>query len=82
MVPPGNRVRSYLDIVAPDDTPWTEIRSAFIAFASDAQALQMPWSGVVGRCLFRVEMDAALASQWQAELAELYRVATTVRIDG
>lgn len=82
VTPPGNRVRSYLDIVAPDETPWTEIRPALVAFVSEAQREEMPWSGVVGRCLFRVSMDAALTSDWQRELVALYSAAQSVRIGG
>lgn len=82
VAPPGNRVRSYVDIVAPDETPWTEIRPAFIAFVSEAQASDMPWSGVVGRCFFRAGMEAALATNWQEELLDLYRAAEAARIGG
>ena len=80
--PPGNRVRSYLDVVAPDDTPWTEIRPGFITFVSEAQRRPFPWIGVAGRVFFRVGMEQALAKTWQHELAELYRAAQAVRIGG
>ncbi len=80
--PPGNRVRAYLDIVAPDETPWKEIRPAFITFVSEAQRNQLPWVGVVGRCFFRLGMERAVATQWQRELAELYRAAAAVRVGG
>ena len=80
--PPGNRVRSYLDIVAPDETPWTEIRPAFVAFVSEAQAAPMPWTGVVGRCVFRAGMDAALAVGWEAELFGLYGAARAAHVGG
>jgi hypothetical protein len=80
--PPGNRVRAYLDIVAPDETPWAEIRRAFFTFVSEAQRSPLPWVGVVGRCLFRLEMERAVATQWQRELADLYRAAAAVRIGG
>jgi hypothetical protein len=77
--PPGNRVRSYLDIVAPDEVRWSEIRPAFTAFASEAQRTPFPWVGVFGRCFFRLAMDQALARQWYVEIAHLYRAAETVR---
>jgi len=80
--PPGNSVRSYLDITAPDETLWTEIRPALVAFVSEAQAGEMPWGGVVGRCFFRISMEAALAADWQRELMELYTAAQAVRIGG
>jgi hypothetical protein len=65
--------------VAPDETPWTEIRPAFTTFVSEAQAGDLPWNGVVGRCLFRVGMDAALAVQWRRELVDLYGTAQALR---
>jgi hypothetical protein len=80
--PPGNRVRSYLDVVAPDETPWSEIHESFIAFASQAQQQAFPWVGVVGRCLFRINLELGLAQQWHHEIANLYRAAQTVRVGG
>jgi hypothetical protein len=37
VAPPGNRVRSYLDVIAPDETPQAEIRQSFVTFVSHAQ---------------------------------------------
>lgn len=70
--PPGNAVRSYLDVVTPDEVSWPEIRPAFLAFVSQAQRQPFPWSGVFGRCYFRVGMDLKLASDWRHEIARLY----------
>ena len=78
--PPGNRVRSYLDIVAPDETPWSEIRPAFMTFVSEAQSTPFPWTGVYGRVVFRLGMEQALANGWQREIAELYRAVQAVRV--
>jgi hypothetical protein len=75
----GHRVRSYIDIVAPDATSHNEIRQSFVTFVAQAQRRRFPWVGIVGRCLFRVEMEAALASQWRQEIARLYRAALAVR---
>ncbi len=72
VTPPGNRVRSYLDVVAPDDAAWTEIRQNFIQFVSHVQRQPLPWEGVVGRCLFRFGLERSLAPQWQRELHQLY----------
>ena len=80
--PPGNRVRSYLDIVAPDVTPWAEIRPAFMSFVAEAQRRRFPWAGVVGRTYFRAGMEQALAANWQREIADLYRAVQAVRIGG
>ena len=80
--PPGNRVRGYLDVVAPDEAGWPEIRPAFITFVSEAQRSHFPWVGVSGRVFFRVGMDQMLARQWQRELAELYRAVQSIRMGG
>jgi hypothetical protein len=77
--PPGNRVRSYLDIVAPDDAPWPEIRQSFITFLSQVRRQGLPWVGIAGRCLFRIGIDMGLAHEWQRELADLYRAVQAVR---
>lgn len=76
--PPGNRVRSYLDIVAPDDTPWSEIYEAFVAFIPHRQRSAFPWIDREGRCYFRIGMESDLANDWQRELAALHRAARTV----
>lgn len=80
--PPGNRLRSYLDVVAPDETPSAEIQAAFVAFVTAAQGAPLPWHGVIGRVSFRMDMDAGCAATWQQELAVLYRAVQAVRIGG
>lgn len=70
--PPGNRVRSYLDVIAPDGTPTAEIRQAFIGFLSEAQSSPLPWAGVSGPCLFRISMERTLIGHWQREVVHLY----------
>lgn len=75
-------MRSYLDVVAPDETPWSEIRPAFITFVSEAQRRPLPWIGVSGRVFFRLGMEFALAQTWQHEIADLYRAVQAVRIGG
>jgi hypothetical protein len=78
--PPGNRVRSYLDVIASDETPQAEIRRSFVTFVSHAQRERMPWLGVIGRCYFRVGIEPALANQWKREIADLYRGIEVVRL--
>jgi len=78
--PPGNAVRSYLDIVAPDETRWEEIRVALMDFVGQSQPRPLPWKGQSGRCLFRFGMELTLARQWQRELAVLYRSAQALRL--
>lgn len=78
----GNRVRSYLDIVTPDEATWTEIRQAFSTFVSGNQRRPFPWEAVVGRTLFRIGMESSLVNRWHFEIADLYRAAQSVRIGG
>jgi hypothetical protein len=76
--PPGNRVRSYLDITCPDGATWQELRQNFQTFVGMSQLRHLPWSGVVGRCLFTIGMDAGTARTWQLEVANLYRAVQAV----
>ncbi len=76
--PGGNHVRSYLDIVAPDGTPWSEIEAAFVSFLAKRTGEPLPWKGVVGRTVFRVGMDLGLVAQRHRELAQLLRAAKQV----
>lgn len=70
--PPGNRVRSYLDIVAPDDLDSDELRQRLVTFLKRMQGSPFPWEAVEGPCLFRVGMDAELAKAgWSREVAAL-----------
>lgn len=80
--PPGNRVQSYLDIVAPDGTPWTDVRQALLEFVAESQPSPLPWRGHAGHCAFRLGMDSALSTHWQKELAVLYRAAQALRLAG
>lgn len=78
--PPGNRVRSYLDIVAPDEATWKEVRMELMAFVGRAQSGPLPWRGTSGRCNFALGVEPSLSSQWIAELAVLYRTAQALRL--
>jgi hypothetical protein len=78
--PPGNRIRSYLDIVAPDDARWNEVRVGLMDFVGRAQPNPLPWRGQSGRCTFALGMDSELSSQWIGELAVLYRSAQALRL--
>ncbi len=78
--PPGNRVRSYLDIIAPDETRWDEVRVGLMDFVGMSQRSPFPWSGQSGRCSFRLGMEIGIASQWQKELAILYRASQALRL--
>lgn len=78
--PPGNHVRSYLDIVTPDEVTEAEIRRALGAFLERARAQPLPWVGVIGRCFVRVGMERGLAKTWRDEIASLYRHAAALRL--
>lgn len=77
--PPGNRVRSFLDVVAPDGASPTEIRQGFVVFVSRSRGTPLPWRGTFGRCLFHIGMDLGLVNQWHTEVAVLFRATFTVR---
>jgi len=80
IVPPGgNRVRSYLDIVAPDETPTTEILAAVRRFVMAVRTDSLPWAATVGRCTFRFGLDLGLEQQWATEFQELLEAALRVR---
>jgi len=78
--PPGNRVRSYLDIVAPDAARWDEVRIGLMEFVGRSQRDALPWNGRSGRCYFRLGMELGLARQWHKELALLYRSSQALRL--
>jgi hypothetical protein len=74
----GNEVRSFLDMVAPDGTWWSELRPRLLQFVDSNRRNSLPWRGVVHGCLFRLGMDRQLARTWQQELAHLYRACEMV----
>lgn len=78
--PGGNRVRSYLDIIAPEDTPWSDIREALLSFAASSVNAPFPWSYTSGPIRIVAGMDPQLAPSWQSELATLYQAILRVRI--
>ena len=72
LAPPGNRVRSYLDIVAPDGTPAVTIRRAFATAAGTAQPIELPFAVDASPCWFRFGAEQALAAMWRQELRMLF----------
>ncbi|MEK7270836.1 MAG: hypothetical protein AAB215_07865 [Planctomycetota bacterium] len=63
--PPGNLVRSYLDVVAPDGTPIQAISDA-VAALPDPEAVPITWTAGPIWCQFAV--DAAMAGEWRGEI--------------
>ncbi len=79
VLPGGNRVRAYLDIIAADDASWPEIRGNFVAYVVESAGKPLPWVRLVGRCRFRTGLDSGLAAAWRIELEKLYEAARNVR---
>lgn len=79
--PGGNRVRSYLDIVAPDSTPSPTIeysvRSAARFLAETHTPL--PWAVNHADIYMEFNLEASLAPQWQIELETLLAHCLSVR---
>ncbi|MFH1865036.1 MAG: hypothetical protein ABIK85_04065 [Candidatus Eisenbacteria bacterium] len=66
--PPGNRVRSYLDVVAPDGTPAREIERALADVTSRDVPGSFPAVWTSGRFWFRFGLELALVPVWRQEL--------------
>jgi len=79
--PAGNRVRSNLEVTAPDSTPSRQLVSVVQSgadFLADAGRAP-PWHFGHGEVSFTFEVEAALAQQWQVELRMLLGYALAVR---
>jgi hypothetical protein len=71
--PPGNSVRSYLDVLTPDDTPRKTIERAFEHLVSGTPPGPLPATAVMGPCWFRFSMEEKLAAAgWRGELRALF----------
>ena len=68
MPPGGNRVRSYIDIVAPDGTPLNHIVPAA---TSHGVISSFPVEWVQGNVWCRLGVERALAIDWKHELSRL-----------
>jgi hypothetical protein len=66
--PPGNRVRSYLDVVAPDDTPAGEIERAVAEATAREVPSRFPATWTTGRLWVRLGLEGALVPVWRQEL--------------
>lgn len=74
MVPPGgNKVVSYVDIVAPDGAPYDDVRSRVLAclVRRANEQLPLPWVGVDGDVRFGLNMIPAYARDWRSEVTKL-----------
>jgi hypothetical protein len=79
-IPPGgNEVRSYLDVIAPDETTTQELRSAVVLFVDRSRGRTLPWAETIGRCTFRFGVEQALHASWPEEFRQLLLSALSVR---
>lgn len=69
----GNKVMSYIDVVAPDGTPYERIRERIFPWmVTRASARQsLPWTDVVEDMRFGLHMIAAYAKVWKSEVTRL-----------
>lgn len=78
--PGGNLVVSYLDIIAPDETPASEVLASLQGFLS-LEHRQLPWVATVDRCTFRFWVQPTLVSRWAEEFKALAKAALRVHED-
>lgn len=68
----NNKVVSYLDIVAPDGTPYLHVRELIVPWlAARVTANALPWTGVVENMRFGLHMTTAYLRAWRAEVVRL-----------
>ena len=78
VTPPGNRVRSYVDVLTPDETAPAIIERAFEHLLAAEPPAEMPATVIVGPCWFRFSMEEKLAPAWRAELRALFERTVTL----
>jgi hypothetical protein len=77
-LPPGsNHVLTYLDIIAPDETPTVTILRAFTQIYERGHP--PPFVHTIGNCTFSSAMIHAFQLAWRAELGHLYNNAIAAR---
>lgn len=73
-VPPGNNhVMSFVDVVAPDGTPYERIGEQIAAWIATKviDRRPLPWADVVEDMRFGLDMTATYARAWKSEVAAL-----------
>lgn len=79
-VPPsGNRVRSYLDLVAPEDRTDAWLMSVLRSLVQEAARHPLPWNIARDGCLCRFHLEQSLLPRWHEELAYLLQAALLAR---
>lgn len=66
----GNRVRSWIDVAAPDEYGWKEISGAFDALLA-LPVMPHAFSPADSAVAFTLDMDVALRPHWRQELLSL-----------
>jgi hypothetical protein len=74
----NNHVLTYLDIIAPDETPTAQILQAFAKVYEQGAA--PPFRPTVGNCTFESNMTHAFKLAWRQELVRLYEAALSARL--
>ena len=81
VAPPGNRIRTYLDIYAPDRTASRQIRADVLGAADFIAGFRaLPWHVNRRDTTFEFEADGALAPGALTELEFLLEHALAVRV--
>jgi hypothetical protein len=78
--PGGNKVLSYLDIIAPDDTPSRKLYGEIIDSIDLAHERALPLWIQIDEVTFEFNVDPRLAPGWREELAALLRAALAARM--
>ena len=68
VVPPGNDVRSYLDLLAPDGFSEQQLRRVLAQLYFHFTPESFPARHRIGECAVRFGLSKSLAEKWQAEL--------------
>ncbi len=69
--PPGNRVRSFLDVVAPDGTKPNAVALAALRPPPSIRRFPVEWTH--GNVWCRFAVDETLVGRWKEELEQLAR---------
>lgn len=79
---PGRRIRSYLDLVAPDDVHSDELRRAIAhVHGVVTSGVARPWVHICGRCEVTFLVEPSLDNVWHAELHLLWDEAERLWMD-
>ncbi len=80
ITPPGNRIRSFLEIIAPDVTPSRQVWKAIMECIDLFENKKLPLNVLSGDIAFQFDLDSALAPAWRQELEFLLHHALAVRV--